>query len=278
MDLTSELDESVEHDPAEGSHVEDGVVEHPTADDFGHARTLPADRTWFKRAVFYEVLVRAFYDSSSDGSGDLRGLIERLKVRFDGDEARRLMRLAHGASPQLARHEREHAMRVGEMVQLANISRDVEKDLQRGVAYDTGLRPYLGRQVTAADGALVEQCRVVREKWLRLALTRVPSYARIIDALDLPRYSIARASAVLMLLFTERYFRECARRVGIEPWHGPSSILALFARAIATAFSAARARTEIARVQEAFLTTAQGIGATRAPAGVPNVSYARIPT
>ena len=63
-------------DPAEGSHVEDGVVEHPTADDFGHARTLPEDRTWFKRAVFYEVLVRAFYDSSADGSGDLRGLIE----------------------------------------------------------------------------------------------------------------------------------------------------------------------------------------------------------
>jgi maltose alpha-D-glucosyltransferase/alpha-amylase len=78
MDMTSELDESVEHNPAEGSHVEDGVVEHPTADDFGHARALPADRTWFKRAVFYEVLVRAFYDSSSDGSGDLRGLIERL--------------------------------------------------------------------------------------------------------------------------------------------------------------------------------------------------------
>src|SRR6201989_3184709 len=66
-----------EFDPAEGSHVEDGVVEHPNADDFGHARSLPADRTWFQRAVFYEVLVRAFYDSSSDGSGDLRGLIDR---------------------------------------------------------------------------------------------------------------------------------------------------------------------------------------------------------
>src|ERR671917_2490794 len=67
-----------EHDPSEGSHVSDGVVEHPSADDFGHARALPADRTWFQRAVFYEVLVRAFYDSNSDGAGDLRGLIERL--------------------------------------------------------------------------------------------------------------------------------------------------------------------------------------------------------
>ena len=40
--------------------------------------SLPEDRTWFKRAVFYEVLVRAFYDGSADGSGDLRGLIEKL--------------------------------------------------------------------------------------------------------------------------------------------------------------------------------------------------------
>src|SRR4051812_7244758 len=77
MDLKNDLGEA-EHDPAEGSHVEGGVVEHPTAGDFTHARSLPADRTWFQRAVFYEVLVRAFYDSSSDGAGDLRGLIERL--------------------------------------------------------------------------------------------------------------------------------------------------------------------------------------------------------
>ena len=55
-----------------------GMVEHPTARDFGHARILPADRTWFKHAVFYEVLVRAFYDSNADGSGDLKGLIDRL--------------------------------------------------------------------------------------------------------------------------------------------------------------------------------------------------------
>ncbi|MCB0926326.1 MAG: maltose alpha-D-glucosyltransferase [Mycobacterium sp.] len=42
------------------------------------ARILPTNRTWFKKAVFYEVLVRAFQDSNADGCGDLRGLIERL--------------------------------------------------------------------------------------------------------------------------------------------------------------------------------------------------------
>ncbi len=76
--MDQSIGEAAVHDPADGSHVEDGVVEHPTAEDFGHARTLPEDRTWFKRAVFYEVLVRAFYDSNSDGSGDLRGLCEQL--------------------------------------------------------------------------------------------------------------------------------------------------------------------------------------------------------
>src|SRR5256884_1356349 len=66
-------------DPAEGSHVAaDGMVEHPLSSDYGAARILPADRTWFQRAVFYEVLVRAFADSNGDGSGDLRGLIDKL--------------------------------------------------------------------------------------------------------------------------------------------------------------------------------------------------------
>jgi len=38
----------------------------------------PRDPEWYKRAVFYEVLVRGFQDSTDDGNGDLRGLISRL--------------------------------------------------------------------------------------------------------------------------------------------------------------------------------------------------------
>ncbi|GAB3851663.1 maltose alpha-D-glucosyltransferase [Dactylosporangium cerinum] len=65
-------------DPVEGTHVTDGTVEHPSASDFGNARILPKDETWYQRAVFYEVLVRAFADSNADGSGDLQGLIGQL--------------------------------------------------------------------------------------------------------------------------------------------------------------------------------------------------------
>jgi maltose alpha-D-glucosyltransferase/alpha-amylase len=36
------------------------------------------DPQWYKRAVFYEVLVRAFSDSDGDGTGDLRGLTSKL--------------------------------------------------------------------------------------------------------------------------------------------------------------------------------------------------------
>ncbi len=36
------------------------------------------DSPWYKNAVFYEVYVRAFYDSNGDGNGDLNGLTQKL--------------------------------------------------------------------------------------------------------------------------------------------------------------------------------------------------------
>lgn len=43
--------------------------------------TLPGltlDPQWYRRAVFYEVMVRSFVDSNSDGSGDIAGLTSKL--------------------------------------------------------------------------------------------------------------------------------------------------------------------------------------------------------
>ncbi|HET6189864.1 MAG TPA: alpha-amylase family glycosyl hydrolase, partial [Trebonia sp.] len=36
------------------------------------------DPEWYRRAVFYEVLIRGFQDASGDGTGDIRGLTSRL--------------------------------------------------------------------------------------------------------------------------------------------------------------------------------------------------------
>jgi maltose alpha-D-glucosyltransferase / alpha-amylase len=48
----------------------------PVPDPFSFEGTR--DPEWYKRAVFYEVLIRGFADSSGDGTGDLRGLTSRL--------------------------------------------------------------------------------------------------------------------------------------------------------------------------------------------------------
>jgi len=40
--------------------------------------TLPSDPLWFRKAVFYEMLVRAFADSNDDGIGDFPGLCQHL--------------------------------------------------------------------------------------------------------------------------------------------------------------------------------------------------------
>ncbi|GAA1987476.1 maltose alpha-D-glucosyltransferase [Amycolatopsis minnesotensis] len=58
--------------------TEDGMLVEPQAGDFKSAKQAPSNPEWFKGAVFYEVLVRAFADSNGDGTGDLRGLAGRL--------------------------------------------------------------------------------------------------------------------------------------------------------------------------------------------------------
>ena len=39
---------------------------------------LTNDPLWFKSAIFYEVVIRGFFDATNDGTGDIRGLTEQL--------------------------------------------------------------------------------------------------------------------------------------------------------------------------------------------------------
>jgi len=48
----------------------------PVPDSFSFDK--PRDPRWYKRALFYEVLIRGFHDSNGDGTGDLPGLTSRL--------------------------------------------------------------------------------------------------------------------------------------------------------------------------------------------------------
>jgi hypothetical protein len=52
----------------------------------------------------------------------------------------------------------------------------------------------------------------------------------MMTALPFPPMSLARSSGVLMLLFTDRYYRSCARQVGLAPWPGDEHTLSLLLR------------------------------------------------
>jgi maltose alpha-D-glucosyltransferase / alpha-amylase len=49
-----------------------------SADHASGTHWFESDPLWFKHAVFYEIHTRAFFDGNDDGSGDLRGVAEKL--------------------------------------------------------------------------------------------------------------------------------------------------------------------------------------------------------
>lgn len=147
---------------------------------------------------------------------------------------------------------REDCLQAGEMVQLANVTRDIEKDLRRGIAYHPALAADLGRS-DEDDRALAERIRLVREELLRRALRLAPAYERMMAALPFGGVSLARASGVLMLQFTDRYYRSCARRVGRTPWPGPRSTLSLIVRSAPHFVSARWSARTIRRITEEFV-------------------------
>ncbi len=58
-------------------HLRGAVSSPPIPVSAGEGPFDPSVR-WFQHAVFYEVLIRGFFDANNDGSGDLRGLREKL--------------------------------------------------------------------------------------------------------------------------------------------------------------------------------------------------------
>jgi len=149
------------------------------------------------------------------------------------------------------------AMTVGEMIQLANITRDIERDLARGIAYHPALAPFLGNAGDERERR--EAVRRVRQELTGMALRRAPAYRRVFEAFGLGRPG-ARAAAVMMLLFTDRHYRHCARRCGIVPWRGPRTRVGIVLRTIPAALSQRVARRTLARVERRFLAAAPRFG------------------
>lgn len=173
-----------------------------------------------------------------------------------GEPALFSMRLL--ADRPLTEDRRRDALEVSEMIQLANITRDIEKDLGRGVGYHPDLLPHLHHDPAAASTA--EQVRLVREELMVVALSRASAYRRLVDDLDAPLISATRASAVLMLLFTDRHYRSCAVAAGHEPWQGPGRTATIIASATLAGLSPWWASRVTRSVEHGFLNAAARIG------------------
>ncbi len=89
------------------------------------------------------------------------------------------------------------------------------------------------------------------------ALRRSPAYVELLDAAPLPTISAGRASAVVMLLFTDRYYRSCSVSVGFTPWKGPESMIEILWFGLVALFSRSWTTRIAHRVQVRMLGAAE---------------------
>jgi phytoene/squalene synthetase len=162
-----------------------------------------------------------------------------------------LFALALTAGAELTAEQRRDALDASELMQLANVTRDVERDLERGIGYHPSLLPHLGS--TDAAGPV----RDARRHFMAQALPHVSAYTRMAKQLATGRFSLARASAVLMLLQTDRHYRWCARRIGLPEWRGPNRAVTITLASLLAAISRRSSKRVMQRVERDFLSAAE---------------------
>lgn len=155
----------------------------------------------------------------------------------------------------LSAPQSEQISKVSEFIQLANITRDIERDLLHGVAYHPALLPYLKRPAEEA----VDIIGAVRKELLVRALRRAPAFTRLLNELPLPMFSAARGSAVVMLMFTDRYYRRCAGAAGQPTWPGSDSTLRIVWSSLLALVSSRWTRRLSRRIEMRMLAAADTI-------------------
>jgi phytoene/squalene synthetase len=257
-DLSEPMSAVSMHSPSSYEQVHTVLVERCALIDRLYEQ-LPADD---RSAVATMVVAMAssmesWGDTFTDQGGVLTSA-EQLEQYCDdviGEPARFAVHLLVRNPLTGTQHQR--VRKVSELIQLANVTRDIERDLARGVAYHPALRPHVGAPPTSPNA--VATVKKVREELLVRALRCVPSYVELIEDLPLPRLSLARGSAVVMLLFTDRYYRGCAVAAGHAPWSGPRSTVRIIGSALAAVVSKRWTRRISRRVEQRFLHAADRI-------------------
>lgn len=145
-----------------------------------------------------------------------------------------------------------NALEVSELIQLANITRDVEKDLRMGIAYHPSLRPHLG---SIGDGAAAGVIASARRDLMLLAVERAPSFRGLVTGAQLPRLSAARSAAVLMMLLTNRHYRGFAHEIGAVAFSTPRRLVTMVMTSLLAAFSPSWAERVLLRAERDLLAT-----------------------
>ncbi|HMS16154.1 MAG TPA: squalene/phytoene synthase family protein [Planctomycetota bacterium] len=155
---------------------------------------------------------------------------------------------------------RQTCLQSGVMIQLANVTRDIEKDLARGVAYHPDLASDLARDATSepTDSSRTERIRRVRAALTRRALALSPHLQDLLLHLAPSGWRRERSSLVLLFLHTDRHFLKMAHRCGIETWGPVKSPLRLLMESVPTTLSYERAERILSRTVALHRRTLKG--------------------
>lgn len=126
--------------------------------------------------------------------------------------AERLQRIDVGLGPELSAERVAACRAAGESIQLANITRDIEKDHARGIFYHPDL-------AEAGEGeGKARVIRRVRQELLSRGIERGRSFRSFLDGVPSGRVSLARGGCLLLLLFTLAYYQQAAARAALPSW------------------------------------------------------------
>jgi phytoene/squalene synthetase len=131
-----------------------------------------------------------------------------------------MQRLDQGISPEIDDARLRLCAAVGEVIQLANITRDLEKDYERGIYYHP--------QLPGLQGARRERrIRDVRSQLILRAIRRFREFPRFFNSIPAPQISRARGAAILLIITTYAYYWRAAQKVGLPAFDNRQRITRL---------------------------------------------------
>jgi phytoene/squalene synthetase len=128
-----------------------------------------------------------------------------------------VQRLDQGFAPEIDDERLRLCAVVGEVIQLANITRDLEKDYERGIFYHPDL--------PGLKGSRRKRCiRDVRCELVLRAIRRFRQFPEFFESIPASQISRARGAAMLLIITTYAYYWRAAQKVGLPAFDGRQRI------------------------------------------------------